>query len=251
MNLLRGTMKLGAPFGIPLTLHPSFGLLMVGAALWGGWQAGAYGALLVTAAMAVLAVSVILHELGHALAARRFGIRTAFITLYPWGGVAAIERMPEEPDQELVIALAGPAVNLVLAAGFGLLAALVGSPVVGVFATLNLGMAVFNLLPAYPMDGGRVLRALLARRMGFVPASRMAHRVGTVFAWSFIAVGVVWPWPSLLLVGAFLLYALRQEHDRLVALHWERTTGRPPPWETTSTSSPLPASLSPWPRSRT
>lgn len=250
MNLLRGTMKLGEPFGIPVSLHPSFGLLVAGASLWGGWQVGPYGALVVGLAMLVLAASVVLHELGHALAARRFGIGTAHITLYPFGGVAAIERMPEEPDQELVIALAGPAVNVVLAAAFGLLAAVLGSPIVGIFATLNLGMAVFNLLPAYPMDGGRVLRALLAKRMGFVPASRLAHRIGTVFAWGFVGVGLLRPWPSLLLVGAFLLYALRQEHDRLVALHWERTTGRPPPWETTTPSSPSLAHLSPWPRSR-
>jgi Zn-dependent protease len=159
--------------------------------------------------------------------------------------------MPEEPEQEMVIALAGPAVNLVLAAAFAWVWLLVDSPVVLVFAALNLGMALFNLLPAYPMDGGRVLRAFLATRMGFVPASKLAHRVGSWFAWAFIGIGLLWPWPTLLLVGAFLLVALRQEHERMVAYHWERTTGRPAPWDTTTRSGVPPSPTTTlWPRSR-
>jgi len=245
-------MTLGSPFGIPVHLHWSFGLLLAGAALWGGWMGGMLGLGLVSLSMGVLAGSVVLHELGHALAAKRFGIGTAHITLYPFGGVAAIERMPEDPDQEMVIALAGPAVNIALAAAFGWLWLLTTSPLVLVFAGLNLAMAVFNLLPAYPMDGGRVLRAYLARSMGMVPATRVAHRIGTGFAWAFIVVGVAWPWPSLLLVGAFLLVALRQEHQRMVAWNWERTTGRPAPWNTTTQSTPVPSASAPtsWPWSR-
>ncbi len=224
-------MQIGRPFDIPVRIHWSFGMLMAGAMAWGGLKFGLPGLTVVTFAMAGLALSVILHELGHALAARRYGIGTHHITLYPMGGVAAIEEMPEDPDQEMVIALAGPAVNFALAAVAGWVWLLTSSPFAMVFVISNLGMGAFNLLPAYPMDGGRVLRALLARRMGWLPASRMAVKIGRVFAWVFLPVGVYWQQPSLVLVGIFLHVALNAEKKRLVALHWERTTGRPPPWE--------------------
>jgi Zn-dependent protease len=180
--------------------------------------------------MAGLATSVILHELGHALAARRFGIGTDNITLYPMGGVASIERMPEDPDQEIVIALAGPAVNFVLAALAGWVWMASQSPVALGFVVSNVGMGLFNLIPAFPMDGGRVLRAVLARHMGWMPASRLAIRIGRVFAWVFIFSLPIVGSPTLPLVGIFLHVALNAERERLVQLNWERTTGRPPPW---------------------
>jgi Zn-dependent protease len=230
-------MHLATPFGIPVRLHWSFFVLVAGLLAWGAWMAGPAGAFVVGVASLGLCASVILHELGHALAARRYGIGTAHITLYPFGGVAAIERMPEEPDQEIVIALAGPAVNVVLAALAGWAWLLTDQPLVLGFVMTNVGMGLFNLVPAFPMDGGRVLRALLARRMGFLPASKLSVRIGRVFAVAFVAGGLWMVHPTLVLVGLFLFVALRNEEEQLVARHWEETTGRPPPWQTPSSGA--------------
>jgi Zn-dependent protease len=230
-----GSVHVATAFGIPIRVHWSYVALIAGMLIYGQINhgipiVGPAGFLAVA-----MSISVVLHELGHAMAARRFGIGTESITLYPMGGIASIERMPEEPDQELVIALAGPAVNFLLAGLGGLFWSTHHPAIVG-FVLSNLIMGVFNLLPAFPMDGGRVLRALLAKWMGWLPASRMAVRIGRVFAWLFI-VGPIAAWASgygvsvtLPLIGVFLHVALNSEKERLVALHWERTTGRPPPW---------------------
>jgi Zn-dependent protease len=220
-------VHVASPFGIPVRLHWSFlvlagGLLLFGAYL-GRFVPTAFG-------VASLIVSVVLHELGHALAARRYGIGTDNITLYPMGGIASIERMPEEPDQEIAIALAGPAVNFALAALGGLVWSFSTSEFALLFVISNVLMGLFNLIPAFPMDGGRVLRAVLARYMGFLPASRLAIQIGRVFAVLFIGAGLWQGIISLVLVGGFLLMALQQEKERLVQLNWERSTGRPPPW---------------------
>jgi Zn-dependent protease len=238
-------MHLASPFGIPVRLHWSFLLLMAGAIAWGGWMAGPAGSVAVGTALVGLCGSVVLHELGHALAARRFGIATEHITLYPFGGVASIERMPEAPDQEIAIALAGPAVNVALAALGGWAWLLSDHPIALGFVTSNVGMAVFNLVPAFPMDGGRVLRALLARRIGFFPASRLSVTIGRAFAAAFVAGGLWFVHPSLVLVGLFLFVALRSEEDQLVARYWEETTGRPPPWRVPSSGSPSAVAWSP------
>ncbi len=224
-------MHLSTPFGIPVRIHATFGGLVLFFGAWGLFQGGLVGLVASMIAVAMLAVSVVLHELGHALAARNYGIGTESITLYPFGGVAAIEKMPEDADQELVIALAGPAVNFALTAVTGALWLATGFAPFALMAMMNAGMGAFNLIPAFPMDGGRVLRALLSRRMGFLPASRLAVRVGRVFAWGFIAVGLLQMWPTLLMVGAFLLVALRPERARLVWMTWEKATGRRPPWD--------------------
>lgn len=226
-------MQIARPFGIPLRLHWSYFLLIAG--LYAFFVYGArldlYDAAWRTAfASGSLFVSVVLHEYGHALAARRFDIATHHITLYPMGGVAALERMPEEPDQEAVIALAGPATNIALAMVSGGLWVMTQHPVPFAFALMNGAMGLFNLIPAYPMDGGRVLRALLAKRMGWLPASRLAIRIGRVFVWVFVAAGLWTQQWELLLLSAFLHVSLNAEKERLVAMHWEATTGRPAPW---------------------
>ncbi len=208
-------MRIATLAGIPLRLHWSFIGLVLAYVAWtvrfDGWLAGAQ----VTAIGFALFASVVLHELGHALAARRYGIATAHITLYPFGGVAAITRPPRNPGEELVIALAGPAVNVLLAGlALGAWAVFGGLPLL-VIVVLNVMMGVFNLLPAYPMDGGRVLRALLALRLGHERASALSIRVGSGFAWVFIAIGLATFSPGLALIGGFLLLALRGERRRL------------------------------------
>ena len=224
-------MQIARPFGIPLRLHWTFTFLVVGLGAFFVYHLGwSRGLLLGGIATSALFVSVVLHELGHALAARRFGIGTHHITLYPMGGVAAIERMPEDPDQEAVIALAGPATNLALAMVGGWAWLATSHNLALAFAMMNGAMGLFNLVPAYPMDGGRVLRALLAKRMGWMQASRVAVKIGRVFAWVFLAVGLYFQQWELVLLSGFLHVALNAEHKRLVALHWEATTGRPAPW---------------------
>ena len=170
-----------------------------GAAL-GSQRAAIMGLMLILATM----VCVVLHELGHALTARRFGIQTKTITLYPIGGVAALERIPEQPAQELIVALAGPAVNFVLAGLCFFLAVVQGAfsrhvhlafTVTGAnfmleLVVINLWFGGFNLLPAFPMDGGRVLRALLAMKMPRPQATRIAAGVGQAMAFLFGLVGL-------------------------------------------------------------
>ncbi|NCG20583.1 MAG: Zn-dependent protease [Rhodobacterales bacterium] len=220
-------VHIGTLFNIPIRIHWSFLAVLGLVIFWSGF-AGWFGAF---ALVIGLFGSVVLHELGHALAARRYGIQTAHITLYPFGGIAAIEKMPEEPSQELVIALAGPAVNFALVAGFGWLwSAGIGSAALWI-AALNLGMGVFNLIPAFPMDGGRVLRALLATRMGWVPASYLAIRIGRGFAWLFLALSAYTWSVNWLMMGIFLHVALNAEKQRLIYLVWERTRRGQSDWD--------------------
>ncbi|WP_171475197.1 M50 family metallopeptidase [Frigoriglobus tundricola] len=158
---------------------------------------------------------VALHEVGHALAAAAYGIRTRDITLYPIGGIASLERMPEKPLQEVIVTLAGPAVNLVIAGGLllGLLAADMAfvfteatePSFVNVFVAelifANAVLFLFNLLPCFPMDGGRVLRALLSIRTTRLRATEIAVQVGTVVAVAFLVAGLLIPKTSLIFVA--------------------------------------------------
>ncbi len=208
--------------GIPLRLHWSFLVAAALVGLAGGWTAGPYGVVVMLGVVVALFGSVALHELGHALTARHYGIRTHHITLYPFGGIAAIERMPSDPAEELAIALAGPAVNFVLAAILGQAWSLTGMTLIGTFALLNLGMGLFNLIPAFPMDGGRVLRAVLVGRMGWYRATDVAIRVGRGFAWLFLVVGVLKFVPSLVFVALFLHVALSAERRHLTWMAFSR-----------------------------
>jgi Zn-dependent protease len=165
---------------------------------------------------------VLLHELGHSLAARRYGIPTRDITLLPIGGVARLERMPEKPGQELVVALAGPAVNVAIAAAlFGWLAVteglaplaqltVAGGPMLERLLAANVMLVVFNLIPAFPMDGGRVLRALLASRMEYTRATQIAAGVGQGLAFVFGFVGL-FSNPMLLFIALFVWIGASQE----------------------------------------
>jgi Zn-dependent protease len=198
------SLKLGKLFGIDLYVHGTFWLLPL-FVLFGGVLSGdvASAGFDVAVLLAVFGC-VALHEVGHALAAKAFGIDTRDITLYPIGGVARLERMPERPRHEIVIALAGPAVNVVIAAGlfaaFAIGNALPaawfssGPDLADVFLArvlmANVFLAAFNLLPAFPMDGGRVLRAVLSLGMSRLGATRVAAAVGAVVALGFFLVGL-------------------------------------------------------------
>jgi Zn-dependent protease len=223
--------KLGTAFGIGLYVHWSF-LLLPAYIVFSAWGATAGQMVFLLGLLVAVFGCVLLHELGHALMARQFGIGTRDITLYPIGGVARLERMSDRPWEEVCIALAGPAVNAVLAVlllmlGSGLLGveALAGVrlPVLLMFVVsllaANVILAVFNLLPAFPMDGGRVLRALLALGLGRLRATEIAVGVGTVLALLLAAapflVSLAVPElslsPMLVLVGLFVLFAGQQE----------------------------------------
>ena len=196
-------MRLGRLFDIPVSLHPLF---VAGGAILLTWELLTQGPLVAaTTGLLGLAVfgSVLLHELGHALAAKGFGIRTRSIVLHPLGGLASLDRGPETPTEELVVALAGPAVNAVVAGGAAALWGAGVEPAAWLLA-INVGMGLFNLLPAFPMDGGRVLRAALATRMSRTDATAAAVRVARGFGWLFVATALVGQW-NLALVGGFLL----------------------------------------------
>lgn len=201
--------------GIPVRLHWSFLAIAAGLVGWALVGSGPFLAAQAFLLGTALFGSVVLHELGHALAARRYGIETAHITLYPFGGVAAIHRMPDNPREELVIALAGPAVNFVLVAALGIVSSVLHVPWLAPIIGVNLAMGVFNLIPAFPMDGGRVLRALLVQRMGWFRATKTAIFVGRGFAWAFLLIGVFKFIPSLVMIAVFLHVALAAETRRL------------------------------------
>ena len=198
---MSNSLKLFSIRGVDIRLHFTFPLILIYAALQFGVVSGSLaGALFGVAAITILFVLVTLHELGHTFAAQHYGIEVKQIVLSPLGGVAQLREIPERPTQELVIAAAGPAVNVVVAGLMAVAAALsgwklpdlaAGLPVGGDFGLLalfnyvfvaNLVLAAFNLLPAFPLDGGRILRALLALRLDYGRATALAAGVGRVAA---------------------------------------------------------------------
>jgi stage IV sporulation protein FB len=207
--------------GIQLRIHVTFVLLIAWLAFGyyaqGGSPAAAEGVIFVL----LLFLCVVLHEFGHALAAKAFGINTPDITLLPIGGVARLERMPEEPKQELLIAVAGPAVNVVIALGLFVAGGSFINPFINPAAPervglvsqlliINVLLVAFNLLPAFPMDGGRVLRALLATRMSYARATQIAATVGQGFAFIFGFIGLIWN-PFLIFIALFVYIGASQE----------------------------------------
>lgn len=211
---MRGSWRLGAIRGISVHIHWTFWLIMIfytlSAAAAGGLGAGVYTAALVAAVFGC----VVAHEFGHAFCAAAFGIPTHDITLLPIGGIARLARMPDQPLHELLIAVAGPAVNVVIA--LGLLAVLpllmmtgteesawlvVAADLTQNLIAANVILVVFNMLPAFPMDGGRVLRSLIAMRTSHLRATEIAARVGRWMSLAFVIVGLVYWQLGLLLVG--------------------------------------------------
>lgn len=217
------SLRLGSPFGIALYVHATFVVLLAWVFLSylarGEGVRGAVGGLgLILAVFA----TVVLHELSHALTARRFGIKTRDIILLPIGGISSLERMPERPSEELAVTVAGPLTNVVIAALLaGVIAAtggsfsaeqlsVVGGPILPKLMWINLSLAIFNLLPAFPMDGGRVLRAMLSFRMERAKATALAARLGQAMALFFGLLGLMFN-PVLLLIAIFVWMGAQQE----------------------------------------
>jgi Zn-dependent protease/CBS domain-containing protein len=220
---MKWSWKIGEFAGIGVYMHATF-LLLLGWVAFVHWQDGQNLAAVVSGLAFVLAlfVCVVAHEYGHALTARRYGIKTREITLLPIGGVARLERMPDDPRQELWVALAGPAVNVVIAvvllAWLVVSGGLVPLDQVAVgrgsflerLMIVNLFLAGFNMLPAFPMDGGRVLRAILARRMEYTRATHVAANVGQGMAFLFGFAGLFGN-PMLLFIALFVWIGAAQE----------------------------------------
>lgn len=226
---MKRSLKIGSVAGIGIFLHWTFLLLIaaifafyyvqsqsVGAALAGmGLIFGVFGC-------------VVLHELGHALTARRYGVGTRSITLYPIGGLARLQRIPSEPMKEFWIAIGGPAVNLAIAVVLAVVLLAVdgsfnpevlrspGRHTIASLLWINLALAGFNLLPAFPMDGGRVLRALLAMRQDYTRATQTAANVGQAMAILFGLFGLISFNPILLFIALFVYVGAQQESQQAV-----------------------------------
>ena len=215
---MKWSWKLGSFAGIQVRVHATFLILLAWVA-FASYQLRGTVSDAVSGVVFILAVfaSVVLHEYGHALMARHFGIPTKEITLLPIGGVAQLERIPKEPQRELAVAVAGPAVTIGIV--IVLLAVLLatglptgpgvllreGAPFLSRLMWVNVWLAVFNAIPAFPMDGGRVLRAVLATRMSHLRATRIATEVGKGFALVFGIIGIFFqggPW--LVLIALFV-----------------------------------------------
>lgn len=219
---MRWNIRIARIADIDVKIHLTFLLLLI----WIGFayyvQGGLAAALDGIVFILLLFLCVLLHEFGHALAARRYGIATPDITLLPIGGVARLQRMPTQPSQELVIALAGPAVNVVIALVLYLVLgrmtgiqelAQIEDPAIGMLGKLlavNVTLVLFNLVPAFPMDGGRVLRALLAMRLDYVRATQIAATIGQGLAFVFGFIGLFTN-PLLIFVALFVYLGAAQE----------------------------------------
>lgn len=225
-------LKIGSAAGIGIYLHWTFWLLIVGIFAFYLYQGSTVTAAAIGVGLVLtIFVCVVLHELGHALTARRYDVPTRDITIYPIGGVARLQRIPEEPMKEFWIAVAGPAVNVVIAAVLGAVIIATGDTFMprafigpeemtsggSILATLmwiNAALVGFNLLPAFPMDGGRVLRALLATQMDYARATQLAANVGQGMAILFGLLGLIIFNPILLFIAVFVFFGARQESQQ-------------------------------------
>jgi len=224
---LRGSAALFTFRGIRVYVHWTF-LILLGYITYLGLSGGKTGVAILgeLALVLIVFICVLMHEFGHALMAQRFGVQTKDITLLPIGGIANLERMPEEPRQEFWITVAGPLVNLVIAGVAFIVIAIMGVSML--FGDLFLGattwtnvllfifganmmLFLFNLLPAFPMDGGRILRSVLSMRMPRDKATRIAAAVGRFFAIGFVVFGLFNGQPFLALIGVFIFFAAGSE----------------------------------------
>lgn len=226
---MKGAVKILTAFNIPVFIHWSFGLILA-YVLYISNDEGLSGSETIWAVITVLGLffCVTLHEFGHALAARRYGVGTKDIALYPIGGIARLERLPKKPIQEFVVAIAGPLVNFAIcliilpymifisdsfnALGGGLASS--ASDFLPVMFILNLVLGLFNLIPAFPMDGGRILRALLSIPFDRVKATLVAARIGQAFGLLavYLAVATEYTGPFTAFIGFFIFMMAQQEY---------------------------------------
>lgn len=223
---MRGASKILSIQGITLYVHWTF-LLLFGWVLLINASTGNNVEQLSWSVLFIIAVfgCVALHEFGHALMARRFGIDAKSIVLLPIGGIASIEKFPDNPKQELLISFAGPMVNIAIAILLWVLllpgttfwdrpqdiSIMHGHDFVRNLQIVNLGLAAFNLIPAFPMDGGRILRALLSFKLNYIQATTIAANIGKAIAIAFIALGILFINPLLAFIGVFILFAAGTE----------------------------------------
>ncbi|EJF10344.1 site-2 protease family protein [Pontibacter sp. BAB1700] len=222
---MKWSLNLGRIAGIKILVHWTF-LILIGWIVFSEMQRGSdmTTTLLSVAFVMTIFLCVVLHELGHALTARRYGVSTKMITLLPIGGVASLERIPENPKQELMIAIAGPAVNVMIAFVLWLILPSLNEIPGEEFFTritpanflyllffVNLMLVIFNAIPAFPMDGGRVLRALLAFKLGRVRATQIAANLGQLLAIFFVFIGFFYN-PFLILIGIFVFFGAWSEN---------------------------------------
>ena len=221
-------IRIGSVSGIGIYLHWTFQLLIIGVFAFyyfyddGGLTAAAFGSVAILAIFAC----VLLHEIGHALTAKRFNVPTRHITIYPIGGIARLERIPANPMKEFWIAIMGPAVNVAIAAVLAAVVLIFGlsfapstllDPAENPIATLmwiNIALVVFNMLPAFPMDGGRVLRALLAMNRDYADATQTAASIGQGMAILFGLFGILILNPVLLFIALFVYIGAQQESQQ-------------------------------------
>lgn len=221
---MKYSLYLGKVKGIQISIHWTFLILI----LWIVFANLRYGSdfneiLWSVGFILVIFLCVILHELGHAIAAQQFNIKTSDITILPIGGVARLESIPEKPREELIVALAGPAVNLIISAvlypfvrfstdltELEALNRIGPENFLAALMSVNIWLALFNLIPAFPMDGGRVLRALLGFKLSHARATRIAATIGQVLAIVFVFLGFVFN-PFLVFIGFFIFLGAQAE----------------------------------------
>ena len=225
---MKGSFKLGKIDDISVYIHWTFSLLIL-FIVYVNYKSGQNTTQILWSLLfiACIFLTVFLHELGHALTAKKFGIKTKDITLLPIGGLARLERLPEKPSEELMVAFAGPLVNIVLALGTSFFISLPNTSeemlvqlANGVnannfflnFYLVNIVLAIFNLIPAFPMDGGRVLRALLSYKLERHVATKIAARIGQILAVGFIFLGF-FANPFLIFIGLFVFMGAQIESE--------------------------------------
>jgi len=223
---MRWSFKIATIFGIPIRLHVTFLLLLGLIAIAGPRSQGSIpGGLMGVILVGAVFLCVLLHELGHSIVARRFGVIVDSITLLPIGGVAAMRTLPRSARGELLIALAGPAVSLALGLllaglsylwyGVGVYEALgkryLAAPMLLQLATINIVLAAFNLLPAFPMDGGRILRASLWSRVGFARATTVAANIGQGLAITLFFLAILKGHVVLVIIALFIYFGAEAE----------------------------------------